>query len=64
MSIALHIVLQNIRRQQEEHLRHTRQQRRAREEAVCNKVKVEQEKNRVIKTVEANSDEHPLIDIK
>ena len=41
-----------------------RQQRRAREEAVCNKVKVEQEKNRVIKTVEANSDEHPLIDIK
>ena len=56
MSIALHIVLQNIRRQQEEHLRHMRQQWRAREEAVCNKVKVEQEKNRVIKT-ENNSDE-------
>ena len=58
------MVLQNIRRQQEEHLRHMRQQRRAREEAARNKVKVEQEKNRVIKTVEANSDEHPLIDIK
>ena len=57
MSIALHMVLQNIRRHQEEHVRHMRQQRRAREEAVRNKVKVEQEKNCVIKTVEANSDE-------
>ena len=64
MSIALHIVLQNIRRQQEEYMLHMRQRRRAREEAVRKKVKVDQEKNRVIKTVEANSDEHPLIDIK
>ena len=56
MSIALHIVLQNIRRHQEENVRHMRQQRRAREEAARNKVKVEQEKNRVIKT-ENNSDE-------
>ena len=50
------MVLQNIHGQQEEHLHHMRQQRRAREEAVCNKVKVEQEKSRVIKT-EDNSDE-------
>ncbi len=56
MSIALHIVLQNIRRQQEEHMLHMRQRRRAREEAVRKKVKVDQEKNRVIKT-EDNSDE-------
>ena len=56
MSIALHIVLQNIRRHQEENVCHMRQQRRAREEAARNKVKVEQEKNRVIKT-ENNSDE-------
>ena len=56
MSIALHMVLQNIRMQQEEHVRHMRQYRRVREEATHKKVKVEQEKNNRIKT-ENNSDE-------
>ena len=56
MSIALHMVLQNIRMQQEEHVRHMRQYRRVREEATHKKMKVEQEKNNRIKT-ENNSDE-------
>ena len=56
MSIALHMVLQNICRHQEERVRHMRQYRRVREEATHKKVKVEQEKNNRIKT-ENNSDE-------
>ena len=56
MSIALHMVLQNIHGQQEEHLHHMRQQRRAKEEAAHKKVKAEQGKNNGIKT-EDDSDE-------
>lgn len=52
----MHTILQNSHRHREEHLRHVRRQQQVREEAVRNKVKVEQEKNNRIKT-ENNSDE-------